>query len=83
MIAVLAAVLTCLVSWLAIGVVLASALSGTLSTKTGLTVEVLVLGIPALCVLIVGLLARRVLSQRHHNQSPQDRLSTRAPIMTR
>ena len=51
------AVITCVVSWLIAAFAFATALSG---SATGLLLAVVLIGGPALCVLILGLLALRV-----------------------
>jgi hypothetical protein len=56
-IAVVIAVITCVVSWVIAAFAFATALSG---SATGLLLAVVLIGGPALCVLILGLLALRV-----------------------
>jgi hypothetical protein len=56
-IAVAIAVITCVVSWVIAALAFATALSG---SATGLLLAVVLFGGPALCVLILGLLALRV-----------------------
>lgn len=56
-IAVVIAVITCVVSWVIAAFAFATALTG---SATGLVLAVALFGGPALCVLILGLLALRV-----------------------
>jgi hypothetical protein len=56
-IAVVIAVITCVVSWVVAAFAFATALSGSV---TGVVLAVVLFGVPALCVLILGLLALRV-----------------------
>ena len=60
-IAVVVAVLTCVVSWVVAAFAFATALSGSV---TGLVLAVVLFGAPALCVLILGLVALRVVPAR-------------------
>lgn len=63
-VAVVVALVTCAVSWVVVGLVLASALSGTLSTKTDIVLDVVVFGVPALCVLVMSWAAGRLVTDR-------------------
>lgn len=63
-VALVVALVTCAVSWIVVGLALGSALSGTLSTKTDIVLDIVVFGVPALCVLVVGLLTGRVVTER-------------------
>jgi hypothetical protein len=56
-VAVVIAVITCIVSWVIAAFAFATALSG---SATGLLLAIVLFGGPALCVLILGLLALRV-----------------------
>jgi hypothetical protein len=56
-IAVVIAVITCVVSWVIAAFAFATALSG---SATGLLLAVVLFGGPALCVLVLGMLALRV-----------------------
>ena len=56
-VAVVIAVITCVVSWAIAAVAFATALSG---SATGLLLAVVLFGGPALCVLVLGMLALRV-----------------------
>jgi hypothetical protein len=60
-IAVVIAVITCVVSFIVAAFTFATALSG---SATGLLLSVVLFGGPALCVLILGLLALRVVPAR-------------------
>ncbi|OBF30357.1 hypothetical protein A5724_24415 [Mycobacterium sp. ACS1612] len=60
-VAVVTAVLTCIVSWVIAAFAFATALSG---STTGLLLAVVLFGGPALCVLLLGLLALRVVPAR-------------------
>ena len=58
-VAVVIAAITCVVSWVIAAFAFATALSG---SATGLLLAVVLFGGPALCVLILGLLALRVVA---------------------
>ncbi|MFG1930458.1 hypothetical protein ACGFK1_07345 [Mycobacterium sp. NPDC048908] len=60
-IALAIAVITCVVSWVIAAFAFATALSG---SATGLLLAVVLFGGPALCVLVLGLLALRVVPAR-------------------
>jgi hypothetical protein len=60
-VAVVVAVITCVVSWVVAAFAFATALSGSV---TGLVLALVLFGAPALCVLILGLLALRVVPTR-------------------
>jgi hypothetical protein len=60
-IAVVVAVITCVVSWVAAAFAFATALSGSV---TGIVLAIVLFGVPALCVLILGLVALRVVPAR-------------------
>ena len=60
-IAVVVAVITCVVSWVVAAFAFATALSGSV---TGVVLAIVLFGVPALCVLILGLVALRVVPAR-------------------
>jgi hypothetical protein len=60
-VAVVVAVVTCVVSWVVAAFAFATALSGSV---TGVVLAVVLFGGPALCVLVLGLLALRVVPGR-------------------
>jgi hypothetical protein len=60
-VAVVTAVITCVVSWVIAAFAFATALSG---STTGLLLAVVLFGGPALCVLVFGLLALRLVPAR-------------------
>lgn len=60
-VAVVVTVVTCVVSWVVVVLALASALSG---TTAGTLLDIVVFGVPAVCVLVTGLLARRLIADR-------------------
>lgn len=55
------AVITCIVSWVVAAFAFATALSGSV---TGVVLAIVLFGAPALCVLVLGLLALRVVPAR-------------------
>jgi ABC-type transport system involved in multi-copper enzyme maturation permease subunit len=63
-VALVIAVITCVVSWVVAAFAFATALSGSV---TGLVLALVLFGGPALCVLILGLLALRVVPARSDN----------------
>ena len=65
-VAVVVAVITCVVSWVVAAFAFATALSGSV---TGLVLALVLFGSPALCVLILGLLALRVVPGRSEDVS--------------
>jgi hypothetical protein len=60
-IAVVVAVITCVVSWVVAAFAFATALSGSV---TGVVLAIVLFGVPALCVLILGLVALRAVPAR-------------------
>lgn len=66
-IAVVIAVITCIVSWVVAAFAFATALSG---STTGLLLALVLFGGPALCVLLLGLLALRVVPARSSDAAP-------------
>jgi hypothetical protein len=66
-IAVAIAVITCVVSWVVAAFAFATALSGSI---TGLLLAVVLFGGPALCVLILGLVALRMIPARSTDAAP-------------
>jgi hypothetical protein len=66
-IAVAITVITCVVSWVVAAFAFATALSG---STTGLLLAVVLFGGPALCVLILGLLALRMIPARSTDAAP-------------
>ena len=67
-IAVVIAVLTCVVSWIVAAFAFATALSG---STTGFLLAIVLFGVPALTVLILGLLALRVVPARSGQSATQ------------
>jgi hypothetical protein len=67
-VAVVVAVITCVVSWVVAAFAFATALSGSV---TGVVLALVLFGAPALCVLILGLLALRVVPARSGNDVTQ------------
>jgi hypothetical protein len=65
-VAAIAAVITCVVSWVVAAFAFATALSGSVA---GVVLAVVLFGGPALCVLILGLLALRVVPARSEDVS--------------
>ena len=63
-VALVIAVITCVVSWVVAAFAFATALSG---SATGLLLALVLFGGPALCVLVLGLLALRVVPARSEN----------------
>ena len=61
-IAVVVAVITCVVSWVVAAFAFATALSGSV---TGIVLAIVLFGVPALCVLILGLVALRAVPARY------------------
>jgi hypothetical protein len=60
-IAVVVAIITCVVSWVVAAFAFATALSGSV---TGVVLAIVLFGVPALCVLILGLVALRAVPAR-------------------
>jgi hypothetical protein len=67
-VAVAVAVITCVVSWVVAAFAFATALSG---SATGVVLALVLFGAPALCVLILGLLALRVVPARSGHAATQ------------
>ena len=60
-IALVVAVITCVVSWVVAAYTFATALSGSV---TGVVLTTVLFGVPAFCVLVLGLVALRVVPAR-------------------
>ena len=65
-VALAVAVITCVVSWVVAAFAFATALSG---SATGLLLAIVLFGVPALCVLLLGLLALRMIPARRDDRA--------------